>query len=94
MNERGHQMDNDYFIVRSGEDGTSIEGPLTESEVLKRIEGRETYYGSNLTFLSEIPENDKGYWDTRHSNPILIIKGEIIVPGAVRVIEKYTLGGE
>lgn len=80
-----------YFIVRSGEDGTNIER-VTEEELLKRITPDAdgyTWYGEGLTFLPQVPQSDKGCWMTREENPLLVIKGEIIVPRATEVVTKY-----
>lgn len=87
--------DDGYFIVRSGEDGTDIVGPLTEAQVLERItpspKHGDTYYGTNLSILDQIPDSDKGCWMTRHDNPMVIIKGRIIVPKAKQVATEYEL---
>lgn len=81
--------DEGYFVVRSGEDGTSIDGPISEAELLKRItpnEHGETYYGLRHGFHVRIPPNDKGYWSEKEGEEcLLIIRGKIVVPQVVAV---------
>ncbi len=93
-------MNNGYFIVTSGEDGTSIDGPFTKEQLLKRItpdpkEEGGTYYGRSLKFLDTVPSSDKGHWDEfdmdDDERPILIIRGDIIVPKPVKVATSYDL---
>ena len=82
-----------YFLLRSDEDGTTIE-EIPKDELLERItpnEYNETYYGYDLNFLSHIPANDKGYWVGAKHNDVIIIKGEIIVPKPKNYITKYIL---
>ena len=66
----------------------------TKEELLKRItpnEYGETDYGKDLIFLDKIPENDKGCWYGVPENSILIIKGKIIKPKAVKVATKFVI---
>lgn len=82
-----------YFILTSGEDGTTIE-QVTEDELKKRItpdKDGDTYYGSKLEFLGKVPKNDKGCWYGVSESAMLIIKGEIVQPKAVAVAVKYDL---
>lgn len=86
-------MNEGYFIVRSTEDGTRIEGPLTESEVISRITPDRqgwAYYGENLEFLDRVPESDNGCWCVG-GNPVLVIKGSIVVPQPVSAVTQYRL---
>lgn len=91
-------MSEGYFIVTSGEDGTSIDGPFTKEKLLERITPDETeegytYYGRFLKFLDTVPSSDKGHWDEFNiddeERPILIIRGNIVVPKAVKVAASY-----
>jgi hypothetical protein len=82
-----------YFILTSGEDGTDI-SLVDEAELLKRItpdKHGETYYGSDITFLSGVPRNDKGSWYDVPEGSVLIIRGEIVVPKTKAVAVKYEL---
>lgn len=82
-----------YFLIRCGDDGTVVE-ELSEETLLERItpdKDGEGYYGDELTFLSKIPYNDKGYWNTEAENSAVVIKGEIIVPKPINVVKKYKL---
>ncbi len=89
-------MSNQYFIVTSDDRGrANIDGPFPEAEVLKRItpasaevDGEDTYYGVGLQFLKELPDFSKTH---DGENPIVIIKGEIIVPKAVQIATKFEL---
>jgi len=89
-----------YFVVTSGEDGTSIDGPFSKEELIKRItpdpkEEGCTRYGRILKFLDHVPSSDKGYWDEFNidddERPILIIRGDIVVPKPVKVATSYDL---
>ena len=83
-----------YFILRSGEDGTSIDGPFTEVEALKRVQPNsdgECYYGVAPQFLHEVPKSDGGCWMNVPENALLIIKGEIIVPKEEKVVTRLKL---
>jgi hypothetical protein len=81
-----------YFLITSGEDGISVE-QLSDSEILRRIATRDgtTYYGRDLTFLSDVPASDKGHWYDVPENSVLIIKGEVVVPKPVTEVLKYEL---
>ena len=78
-----------YFLLRSGEDGTSIT-PLSDVQIEKLLAdlatGTESY-----TFLDHIPDNDKGCLMTKADNSAVIIRGQIIVPKAVEVVTRYEL---
>jgi hypothetical protein len=83
-----------YFIVRSGEGGTVIDGPMTAAEVLKKTtpdKNGNAYYGSGLTFLKDIPPNDGGYWSGVEDGALLVIKGEIVVPRPVEITTRLEL---
>lgn len=84
-----------YFVVTSGEDGISVDS-MSKEELEKRL--REKYYtgdiGPDPTFLDKVPDIDKGYFfwsrsDEEPENPILIIKGNILVPKAVQRVTEY-----
>lgn len=82
-----------YFILTSGEDGTSIE-QVSEAELLKRItpdKDGDTYYGGDISFLNRIPPDHKGCWGGVPDGAVLIIKGEIIQPKAKAVAMRYEL---
>ena len=83
-----------YFLLHSDEDGVSIE-ELTEKELLKKItpdKDGDTYFGDGekLTFLSTIPDSDKGYWMAPECS-LLVIRGEIVIPKKVETITRYKL---
>lgn len=83
-----------YFIITSSEDGISIEGPLDEDGVQKRLaldsEG-QNYYNTR-GFHDRVPEQDKGcFMDRADERKMLLIKGEIVTPRPVEVVTKYKL---
>lgn len=88
-------MKEGYFVIRSSEDGTSVDGPLTDIELLKRItpdKHGDTYYGPELTFLEKVPEFDHGcFWNVNDENPMLIIKGSVVVPQPKTVVSTFKL---
>jgi len=82
-----------YFILKCDEDGVSIDGPLTEAEVLKKITPDEdgcAYYGADLKFLKKVPGQDKGDWRAPDGS-LLIIKGKIVAPKVVQTATKMEL---
>ena len=82
-----------YYLIRSGEDGTSIR-EVDREKLLKDIapnEDGETEYGPNLTFLSAIPDADKGYWRVQSENPAILIKGIIIVPKPKTIVQTFDI---
>jgi len=76
-------MADTYFIIHNGDGDTNVD-VLTREELTKRL--NEEYYG-DVGFLREITEKDTNYW----GDALLIIKGEIIIPKPVKVIEEYEL---
>lgn len=82
-----------YFIITSGEDGISIEGPLSNGEVTERItpdSAGYTYYGKIDGFHEAVPKQDSGCF-MESGKKLLIIKGEVIVPKAESVVTRYKL---
>ena len=79
----------EYFIISPGEDGARVE-QMDKEELLKRITRSEeedtTDYG-DVDFLEKIEETDPNYW----GDNILIIKGEIVKPKAVKVVTKLEI---
>lgn len=79
------------FLIRSTEDETFVE-ELSQEELRKRIEPDENgefYYGERLHFLNYIPESYDGYWQDVDDNAAMLIRGEIIVPKAKKVVIEY-----
>ena len=82
-----------YFIITSGENGISIEGPLSNGEVTERITpdaAGYTHYGKIDGFHDRVPKQDSGCFMGREQK-LLIIKGEVIVPKAETVVTRYKL---
>lgn len=76
-----------YFWCRSGEDGTDIE-QLTKQQLEKRLADFVKDEEEPPTFLTRIPESDKGCWYA-NENAVVVIKGEIVVPKAVQVATRF-----
>ena len=72
-----------YYIIKNSDGDTTIEG-VTKKELLERIDPKDPYYG-HTNFLEEIKEGDTNYW----GDNILIIKGSIVSPTPVKVVEKF-----
>lgn len=77
-----------YFWCESGEDGTSIR-PMTADRLQSELDERIKDGYAKPVFLSSVPQNDKGSWMNAPDHAVLVIKGEIIVPKAVKIVEKY-----
>ena len=82
-----------YFILSSGEDGTSISGPMPEEALLKYLQA-DLEDDEPHTILTKVPDSDKGCWMDVPEDAILIIKGDIVVPKKKQVVTKYTLDDE
>jgi hypothetical protein len=61
-----------YFVVRSTEDGTTIEAMSLEACVEEMPTG--------TVYLAQIPDNDQGYWLRTPATAVLVIRGEIVNP--------------
>lgn len=85
----------DYFVITSGEDGIMVE--KVSDTVLEQRLNNNHYTGDTgpaPTFLKEIPGIDKGYfvWSrVSPANPMLIIKGDIVIPKTVERVTEYKL---
>lgn len=79
-------MEDMYFWMTSGEDGTSIK-PMTKKELMKQLDEED---GDCYDFLSEIPDEDKGCWQAPEG-AVVILKGKIIVPRAVEKVTKLEI---
>jgi len=73
-----------YFVIRNSEGDTYVES-LSREVLQERLS--EGYYGSDIDYLSTVPEMDTNYW----GESMLIIKGEIAVPQAVQKVTEYKL---
>ena len=86
----------DLYIIRVNEDGpTTINGPFSDEEVLKKISPNPknegfTDYGSDLKFLTEIPIQDSGCWMVE-GNCIMLLRGKPVVPIEEKVVMNLTL---
>lgn len=88
-------MEEQYFITRCTEDGTSISQPMSREQLLLCINRSEdadddeeaTYCNeAGITgrndILAYIPESCKGYWEGVRETAIVIIRGTIVKPKA------------
>jgi hypothetical protein len=81
-----------YFIISSGEDGISIEGPLSKDQVLDKFE--TSWYGPLGEFYDKVPECEDGYFmrqDIDNERRLLIIQGKIVVPKPKTKVTAYDL---
>jgi hypothetical protein len=78
---------NKYFVISNSDGDTHVE-QLDKEELIKRLtpEDGMHYWGSG-GFLDRPLGMDTSYW----GDNILIIKGEIVTPTAVKVIEKVDI---
>ena len=79
-------MDDKYYVIKAGEDGTRIE-MLDKKTLQERL--KEQCWGK-IEILSEIPgirspETDPNYW----GNVLIIIKGKIVVPVPEQKVTKW-----
>ncbi len=85
-------MENDtYFVITSSEDGINIE-TLSKHEIEKRV--TEHYYGAHALLLDKLPRIADGYFSIPEKGdrtPVLIIRGEIVVPKPVERVTRYEL---
>ena len=76
-----------YFVINNSDGDTFVED-VSKEELIARLNDGDYYGGKDgVQFLDVILEEDTNYW----RNKILIIKGEIVVPKAEKVVERYKL---
>ena len=82
-------MEEQYFVITQSDGDVNIDA-ITRSELEQRLrkdEDGDCYYGSNIVFKKNILEHGvPSYWGDRS---VLIIKGKIVVPEPVSVVETY-----
>jgi len=81
-------MDDKYYVIKAGENGTRIE-MLDKKTLQERL--KEQFWGE-IEILSEIPgvksqETDPNYW----GNVLIIIKGKIVIPVPEQKITKWVV---
>lgn len=79
-----------YFVVRSTEDGTRIDGPFSGRELEEMLAPDRdgyTYYGKIDGYDARLPSSC-AYID---EGRVVIIKGAIVVPRTVDVVRKVEL---
>ena len=77
-----------YYAITSSEDGIRIKR-VADIKKWIRDENNDVPPECRLTFLGEIPEIDRGYFMTDDERPVLIIKGEVVVPKPVQTVTEY-----
>lgn len=73
------------FIITNSDGDTRVT-PQTEEQFLKELNNGD--YGSNPVFLTNLNQEDTNYWP---EGAILLIRGEIIQPKPVKLVESYEL---
>jgi len=82
-------MEEQYFVITPGEGEASIDAidRFELEQRLRKHEDGDCYYGSDLVFKKTVlGQGDIAYWGDRD---ILIIKGKVVVPEPVSVVETY-----
>lgn len=79
-----------YYAMWSDEDGITISGPWTESDLLKALDDER--FGNIAGFYDKLPDIDKGCFCERDDErKLLIIRGEIAVPQPKETVTKWGL---
>lgn len=73
---------NEYYFVIYNTDGETFVEMLRKDQLITRL--NEKYYGER-GFIEKITEHDTNYW----RDNILVIKGNLIVPKAKKVIIEH-----
>lgn len=74
-----------YFIICNSDGETTVD-QVSKEELKKRIDG--SWYGALEDVLKAVPRNaDTNYWDGK----ILIIKGKVVCPKPVKVVERFEI---
>lgn len=86
-------MAESFIIVRSTEDGISIDGPMPESELLRRLNEYEAWFEKPARFLSKVPPLHKGNFDVAREDEdaLLILRAEVVVPKPESVVTKWAI---
>lgn len=78
-----------FFVMHSGEDGISVNGPFDSETLRKRL--NEDYWGAH-GFHDRVPEIDRGYFmEKEGQEKLLIIRGVIVVPQPRQVVTTWEL---
>jgi hypothetical protein len=77
-----------YFVIRNLESGAITINSYSKNGVNKLINNESDGDFDTHDFIKNITDDNPAYWG---ENSILIIKGEIVVPNPVRVIEQYKI---
>lgn len=84
----------EYFIIRSSEDGLRVYGPLTKTDLLRKITPcKENEWQNDFGtkgFYHEMPENTYGSFEEREGREkLVIIHGKIVVPYEKVIVKEY-----
>ena len=75
-----------YIVIRCSENGDVTVEQYNKKDLTELINDQEEENFDTHNFMKKITDKDPQYWGPDN---ILIIKGEIIVPKPVKVIEQY-----
>lgn len=82
-----------YFVIRDGEDGISID-VMSQEEIAKKLEPEshgECNYWGDPAILDHMPPTSQGQFDERGlpAHCMVIVKGTVVVPRPVTVVTKF-----
>jgi len=72
-----------YFVIHVDDDGISVDS-MEEAELIEKLD--EQYYGE-VEFLKKI-DNEEEFRGLK-SEALLIVKGEVIIPKPIKIVESY-----
>ena len=73
-----------YFVIHNFEGETGVD-QISKQELIERLKNNDSSYYGQEGFLEEIKDPDTNYWGRN----LLIIKGEIIMPKPIEVVNEY-----
>lgn len=77
-----------YFVISSDEDGTRVE-PMDEATLKQRL--NEKWWGDDAKFFDHVPRSKGCFIEGDEGTLLIIIKGEVVVPKAKKVVEEYEI---
>ena len=74
-----------YYVINVNSDGIYVVDELTKNELEGRLAGK--YQGDKVVKLAMPEVKYPNYW----SESMIIIKGEVVMPRSIRVVERFEL---
>jgi hypothetical protein len=79
-----------YFVISVSEDGDVSVRRMSRQQILKDLNDENSGLKAEKVFEGNPKESDPNYWE-REGKDTVIIKGELVSPKAIKIVEKYEI---